>query len=129
MFSIRIVLVERNPRQVVPQNLYAGFFTPVNNCLHSGMTVICDGGYGVEELNKGDTPNRHPDQNDRRKPTGTVLIEAIAVITNSGFIRIVLETIMSKLPTVSFNDAELQIIDNDGQGVFATTKLATRRRR
>lgn len=115
MISIRLKKVERNPRQVITQNLNAGFFTPINNCLQSGMNALCDGGYGLEELNKGDTPNRHPDSYDRRKPTIFDLIEAIAVISKSGFIKSKMETIMSKLPTVSFNDAELQIIDNDGQ--------------
>ena len=116
MISIRNILAERNPRQVVPQNLNAGFFTPVDNCLHSGMTAICDGGYGVEERNTGlITPNTHPEKNVRRKPANLFLIEAIAAIPNSGFIRNILETVMSKLPTVSFNDAELQIIDSDGQ--------------
>ena len=116
MTSISTTMAERNSCQVIPKNLNAGFFTPVDNCLQSGMTVICDGGYGVEERNTGlITPNTHPDQNVRRKPAIVVLIEAIAAIPNSGFIRTIMETTMPKLPTVSFNDAELQIIDNDGQ--------------
>ena len=116
MISISSKLAERNSCQVVTQNLYAGFFMPVNNCLQSGMTVFCEGGYGVEERNTGlITPNTHPEKNVRRKPASVFLIEAIAAIPNSGFIKNTLETIMSKLPTVNFNDAELQIIDSDGQ--------------
>ena len=116
MISIRQTMAERNPRQVVQHNLNAGFFMPDNNCLHNGMTVICDGGYGVEERNTGlITPNTHPDKSDRCKPAIVCLIEAIAVITNSGFINRTMETIMSKQPTVTFNDAELSIIDSDGQ--------------
>ena len=123
MTRINSYMVERNPRQEVPKILQAGFFMPVKNSLHVGKAVICGDSYGVEELNKGlINPNRHPTQNDRRKPTVLLLIETMTVPSNDGFINSYTETNMSNQPlTVKFHGTSLAIVEHNNQP-FASAK-------
>lgn len=101
MISINVVPAGKTTRQAT-HSLSAGIFTPVENSLQDGMTVIYGGGYGVEARNKRlITANTNPIQFDRRKPAGIALIEAIAVTTNDGSINAILEAVMPNITILS----------------------------
>lgn len=125
MTSINETVAESNPRQAKQFSLNAGFFMPVENSLHSsGVTVIYDGGYGVEVQNKGlITLNMHPTTFDRRKPAIVSLIEAIAVITNSGFISETMEKVMSKQLTADFHGTSLAIVEHNNQPYISAKQI------
>lgn len=96
----------------------------VSTRLQCSDTAISYGGYGVEDGNKRLAPaNTAPTSNDRRKPAGVELVEAIAAITNSGVTNLTPEAIMPNIINANFQGNTLAIIEYNNEPYVSAKEI------